>query len=237
MKKTCFLRIIYLSLFIAVLQSCNSNGNGCRPLMDSLLNNRDMLPAEKEALLIASCGRGEVIRKDSLNLVIKTAQGKEVALQSKIDETQTIIYTFAGYYEEGGLYVIRKSGWEWENYLLIERENGERYEVTNMPLIFSPDKKSFASFSSDQATLMDANRFEIWENRGNSWKLTLALNTADEMFPEKSWGPANATWISNEEIDILREVGVNGYGTDSGTKEDGIEKYMKVNGSWVRKTK
>lgn len=93
-------------------------------------------------------------------------------------------------------WIIRRTGWEWHDYLMISLFDGKQIELDAEPF-FSPDRLRFFTANLDIHAGFTANRLRVYRlNQGNA---TLEW----EIEPE-NWGPDQVSWQASDRISLQR---------------------------------
>ncbi len=150
----------------------------------------------------------ELIKKESKRTIVKTTTVKVkdtiyyypikdsiVSLVSEPNkETEIKKYTHIGEIESLNSYIISGSYWEWNDYLLLNKETGEITKMNEKPVI-SPDNNKIATIKTD--IYDNSTFFELFYKNENA-----KLEKQYEVYFSK-WTPVKdgeIHWISNTEL-------------------------------------
>jgi hypothetical protein len=178
---------------------------------------------KREADLIKSCASGFVKRKAAGLIEVKLGNGKVITLKDKDAEEESERYKFDGCIPSFNAYLFKVGGWENETWLLLNKTDGTKTWLANVPILSPDEKRLICTLSGENDAGYDYNYVGIWSFVNGKPKKEFELT-------EMTWGAGEATWLSNTSIKIETE------------KYDGNEvKKLKpktatlVNGKWIIK--
>lgn len=194
------MRLLPLPLLLAVLAACVADPSAtrtgvseCPPLPDTAT----AMDAEERAALAASAG---VVRRTGGTLTFRLAQRddalelEEVALSAD----ECVKYRYAGRVEETGHHLVRRSGYESVDWLLVEPGYGMRYVLISPPVV-SPGGTRLAAANVDIVATYDASGLQVWRIATNGWLTPeVRLEGGDE------WGATDPTWIDDTTLEFDR---------------------------------
>lgn len=187
----------------------------------------------------------ELVKKEDDKLIFQLDDGKETILQDVLGETDVYpgtgatenqskdsrFYTFDKLYDDinhygvnVGYYVGMDSS---SFYLLINKKNGNQVSVVSKKIIISPDRRKVVSYNLDLESGFTFNGFNILNLKGDNFRKEFQLEPTD-------WGPSNARWINDSEVEFEKTVLKGDYNEEI----IGVVRYKLVtdkfgNNTWV----
>jgi hypothetical protein len=134
-----------------------------------------------------------VERRDD-KLFMKLENGQSIVLVNNQKITETVCYEFKDYIPELNSYFIDISYYEGNEYCLINKNTGFKLIIPGL-FVVSPNKTHFVSYNSDIVARYSNNGFVIYRFENNKF-----IKEYDVLL--KDWGPENARWINNIEIEF-----------------------------------
>jgi len=137
-------------------------------------------------------------QREADQLVLTLFSGAEMRLQDvRAGSYETDrVYSFHGYLEPIGSFLIHVLLWEGDGYLLIDTQSGAQHWLDAPPLL-SPNGQRFLTASMDVMAGYNPNRVQIYRVVTGSIELEWSLEPGD-------WGPAEAAWLDNQTIRVVR---------------------------------
>ena len=134
-------------------------------------------------------------RPDSMTLCIVTTGGDTIVFADTPYSVRTdefYAYSVISYLPEQNYWVIQIDGYEWQEWLLVNGENGREYITISEPTP-SPDGARLLCAKGDQVACFIDNGIQIWRIDADS--LILEFNDLDVR-----WEPQKQEWISDSVI-------------------------------------
>jgi hypothetical protein len=113
------------------------------------------------------------------------------------DDTRNKEYVLKGLYKEVNLYLIQANYYEGGEYILVNKKNGEVYNMWSLPII-SPDHQKIISFGNSLGYEIMPNGIQYFEIINGTPKIKWEYNT-------QKWKPEDLRWITNNVL-ILKQV-------------------------------
>lgn len=142
-----------------------------------------------------------LVRREGKTLELKLANGGTVKLtdrdypEAKVEEDRR--YSFSGYIEPIGYFLIGVTFWERFGYILVNGATGKQYGIDDAP-VFSPNYMRFVT-----TNFCDA----YCDSRIHIWRITTnALVLEGTIMPDLLWARATAKWESDDSIVVERQL-------------------------------
>jgi putative membrane protein len=137
-------------------------------------------------------------RREADQLVLTLLSWEEMRLQDVRGESYETdrVYSFHGYLDTIGYFLIHVLLWEGDGYLLIDAPSGAQHWLDAPPLI-SPNGQRFLTASMDVMAGYNPNRVRVYKVMPGRIELEWSLEPGD-------WGPTEATWLDNQTIRVGR---------------------------------
>lgn len=211
--------LLLVTIYLVVTKSLNKylcvdehNETSIPALLDDEkeeeINNED----EIEVVTEQEKGSNELVRKEDRVLFLKLDNGKEKIIPDIIGEddiypvsgvysynnsSETRIYTYDKLYENINYYGVEVESYTGQAsnifYLLVNKANGNQITLPSKEIVISPDKQRIVSYNSDISGFSDNGfRISLLKDNGN-------MVSEFSQFLQ-TWGPYNARWINNTEI-------------------------------------
>lgn len=144
-----------------------------------------------------------LVKRDSLQLHFKLGNNSTLTLTDSSLYCDCNDYVYLDLNEKINHWLVYERGMEWYNYLLINKENGTITKLWEQPS-FSPDYKSFISYSFDMEAGFSANGIQYFK----------IIDTQPVKIWEEQWldfGPSSIKWENSNNILIHWENDLEDY--------------------------
>lgn len=165
---------------------------------------------------------GDWVSRDGETLSLSIENGEDLSFTSNRDQMSIenyVGYSLYNYYPAIDAYVVLVTYYEGITNLIINRKSGNSIDVVG-DIAVSPDQKRFVVYNKDMETTYTFNGFHVFRVNGNSYE--------QEHKEGLEWGPRNARWLSNTEIEF--EKITSPYDE---AEPDGKAVYELVDDKWV----
>ena len=155
---------------------------------------------EREEQELFQHSEERAFRTDSVTLNIVTTRGDSLEFSDITVEDgmcYSCINTLVDYIQEHDLWIVKRIGHEWSDWLIINGSTGSSQRVISAPVL-SPDGSRLLCAYRDIVACYNFNGVQIWRVDPDS--LVLEFEDTDI-----GWGPANARWRGDSlvELDII----------------------------------
>lgn len=139
-------------------------------------------------------------RREVDQLVLTLGSGAELRLQDvRLGSYETDrVYSFHGYLDLIGYFLIYVLFWEEDGYLLIEAQSGAQHWLDALPLL-SPDGQRVLTASLDLVAAYHPNRVRIYKVVPGRIELEWSLELGGS-------GPTEAEWLDNQTIRFVQRI-------------------------------
>jgi hypothetical protein len=136
------------------------------------------------------------VKRDTLKLKFHLSNGVDSVLVNDTTEgwSNYIAYSYIESCKNIDYWLLGITYYEGSQYLLLDRENGEKLWIWGMP-IYSPNMKYFVCNSCDLEAGYDANGFQLFEVKNNK-----AIHRWSKSIDD--WGPSEIRWKNDSTIYI-----------------------------------
>lgn len=128
------------------------------------------------------------------NEILITLINENKILLELNDNTMEAGYNFESYFKELEFLLFRVQWYEGNDYLLMNRKNGNRTKMFGKPY-FSPSKKYFISINNDVEAGYSYNGFQLFEFKNEDFKLLW-------QYEPQEWGPVDIKWIDENNLAV-----------------------------------
>ncbi|MDR1761047.1 MAG: hypothetical protein LBR55_01210 [Bacteroidales bacterium] len=130
-------------------------------------------------------------------LVLKLANNDTLSFVTEGENTDGhTSYIFEHYFDQIDYFLLQVLYWEGNSWLLVNRKNGFKKEITGLPYI-SEDNTKIITVNSDLDAGYTFNGIELYT--------ILADSLQTEFRKETEWGPLDVKWINENEFLLKRE--------------------------------
>jgi hypothetical protein len=164
-------------------------------LSDPIVNTpEEAVNGQAESELIKACANGKILVKKSLH-EIKLQNGKSIFLKNDLSESENYkAHTFTGCINEMNMYIFNVAGWEWGSTLLINKINGNKYELLS-DYVISPDKTKLITYAMADGYEYDQSYVFIYAYKNGQLIQEYTVSP-------KTWGPMAVKWVDNNTIAV-----------------------------------
>lgn len=146
-----------------------------------------------------------LVTREKDKLLLKLDNGEQLTLEDIDKEGRSegvVWYSFRELLEDLNVYVIHIQYYEGGEYMLINKNNGEKIKIVGKVKV-SPDKQRLVSYNVDLEAGYSPNGFQIIRLLNDHFIKEYEL-IQDE------WGPSNVKWINKNELEFEKTGWQNG---------------------------
>ncbi len=141
-----------------------------------------------------------LIKRNNDNLILTIENNADVIFIDKEFDDGVIRYSFRDYIKEINSYIVHIQYFEGNAYCLINKNSGETIIIPGL-LKISPDKSRLVSYNVDLVAEYTVNGFVIYRLTNTSF-----IKEFELIIEIDEWGPSNAEWIDNNQIEFEKTV-------------------------------
>jgi len=185
-----------LIIAFVLLIGCSGKEKDLNSLCKDIRNSYECAQViEKHQLAIY----GDLVKRVDGQLILKIDNNVDLVIEDiKSDWDDCKLHSFRDYFEDINSYIVEIQYWEGGAYYLINKSLGTKIVIPGL-IAVSPDKKRFVSYNIDIEAAYSPNGFEIYRLGDNSFSKEFEFFLDD-------WGPSNALWINNNQIEFEKSA-------------------------------
>lgn len=167
---------------------------------------------------------GDWVNREGETLHLKLDNGKTTDLKDRhTNDDNSIAFSFIKYIEEINAYLVSVQYYEGGSYLLIGKTSGDQTGIIGGNIAVSPDRQRVVIWNMDLEAGYTPNGFQV---------ILVVFNRFSVEYEQiqDQWGPANARWISDTELELQKAEW-----NDEGELKPSGKIFFINDGQWVQK--
>lgn len=203
----CIIYFLLLSLFFSCstnkfVNTKSLNNDSIVINLDSLCNNiNNSYECAKKIEKYQLTKFSHLIKRNNNKLTLKIDNNADLILNDIDKEYDDgVWYSFRDYIKEINSYIVHIQYYEGDAYYLINKNSGEKIIIPGLVKI-SPNKKRLVSYNMDLVAEYTVNGFVIYNLTNTSF-----IKEFESKIDINEWGPSNAEWINDNQIEFEKTV-------------------------------